>query len=150
MKSETVMVMASARKKLPVTPVIEMSGRKTTIGVMVEPISGTMSSRRALCTARARSCPASRCRTIFSSTTMASSMTKPTAAASPPRVIRLKLWPVKRSTMKVMSSVTGMTSPATNDVPQSRKNSTSTTEDNRMPRRTASRTLEIESWTIMD
>ena len=34
------MVTASARKKLPVTPVTAMSGRKTTTGVMVEPISG--------------------------------------------------------------------------------------------------------------
>src|SRR3989441_5012509 len=45
---ETVMVTARARKKVPVTPVIEMRGRKTTIGVMVDPISGTVNSRRAL------------------------------------------------------------------------------------------------------
>ena len=42
------MVTASARKKLPVTPVTEMSGRKTTTGVMVEPISGTVISRERL------------------------------------------------------------------------------------------------------
>ena len=47
-KSETVMVTASARKKVPVTPVMEMSGRKTTMGVMVEPMSGTVSSFSAL------------------------------------------------------------------------------------------------------
>ena len=35
------MVMASARKKLPVTPVMETRGRKTTTGVMVEPMSGS-------------------------------------------------------------------------------------------------------------
>ncbi len=40
------MVMASARKKEPVTPVMEMSGRNTTMGVMVEPISGTVNSRK--------------------------------------------------------------------------------------------------------
>jgi len=39
-------VMASDRKKTPVTPVIEISGRKTTIGVKVEPSSGTLISRR--------------------------------------------------------------------------------------------------------
>ena len=76
-KRETVMVTASARKKLPVTPVMEMSGRKTTIGVMVEPISGMVSSRSALWMAWKRLWPASRCNTMFSSTTMASSMTKP-------------------------------------------------------------------------
>ena len=47
-KSETVIVTASARKKLPVTPVIEISGRKTTIGVIVEPIRGMVISCSAL------------------------------------------------------------------------------------------------------
>ena len=47
-------VTASARKKAPVTPVIEISGRKTTIGVMVEPTSGTRISRIALRIASAR------------------------------------------------------------------------------------------------
>ena len=41
-------VTASARKNAPVTPVIEISGRNTTIGVMVDPTSGTrISSDRA-------------------------------------------------------------------------------------------------------
>src|SRR6266852_9573317 len=51
-KRETVMVTARARKKLPVTPVVEMSGRKTTIGVIVEPIRGIVNSRSALWMAR--------------------------------------------------------------------------------------------------
>ena len=46
--SETVMVMASARKKLPVTPATEMRGRKTTMGVMVEPMRGAVISCSAL------------------------------------------------------------------------------------------------------
>ncbi len=46
--SEAATVIASARKKTPVTPVVAISGTKTTIGVMVEPISGTVISRRAL------------------------------------------------------------------------------------------------------
>jgi len=41
-------VRARARKKTPVTPVMEMSGRKTTMGVMVEPTSGLPISRMAL------------------------------------------------------------------------------------------------------
>ncbi len=86
----TVMVRASARKNVPVTPVTEMSGRKTTMGVMVEPMRGWVISWRALRTASTRFSPASRCRAMFSTTTMASSMTRPTAAASPPRVMRLK------------------------------------------------------------
>ena len=46
-------------------------------------------------------CPASRCITMFSTTTIASSITRPTAAARPPSVIRLKLSPSTRSAMKV-------------------------------------------------
>ena len=42
--SEAAMVMASARKKLPVTPVTATSGRNTTTGVMVDPTSGTVIS----------------------------------------------------------------------------------------------------------
>ena len=38
------MVTAKARKKVPVTPVVEIRGRKTTMGVIVEPISGTVNS----------------------------------------------------------------------------------------------------------
>ena len=33
-------VIANARKNTPVTPVIAISGKNTTIGVMVEPING--------------------------------------------------------------------------------------------------------------
>ena len=39
-----VIVTASARKKLPVTPVTAMSGRKTTTGVMVEKTRGVVIS----------------------------------------------------------------------------------------------------------
>jgi hypothetical protein len=45
---ETAMVTARARKNVPVTPVIEIKGRKTTIGVIVDPISGTVISLNAL------------------------------------------------------------------------------------------------------
>ena len=42
--SAAVMVTARARKKLPVTPVTAMRGRKTTTGVMVEKTSGVVIS----------------------------------------------------------------------------------------------------------
>ena len=81
---------------------------------------------------------------------MASSITNPTAAARPPKVIRLKLCPVSLSTINVISSVTGMTNAATNEEPQSRKKITRIPEDRMMPIRTASRTLAMESLTIVD
>ena len=95
------MVTARARKKRPVTPLTETSGRKTTTGVMVDPISGMVISLSALRTASARCSPASRCITMFSTTTMASSITRPMAAARPPSVIRLKLSPMIHSTTMV-------------------------------------------------
>ena len=52
--SETVIVTASARKNTPVTPVMAISGMKTTTGVMVEPISGTVISFSALWMASSR------------------------------------------------------------------------------------------------
>ena len=51
--------LASARKKTPVTPVIAISGRNTTMGVIVEPIKGAVTSPKALCMASTRACPAS-------------------------------------------------------------------------------------------
>ncbi len=143
-------VTASARKKTPVTPVMEISGRKTTIGVMVEPTSGARTSRMALRMASARDWPLSRCMTMFSTTTMASSITRPTAAASPPSVIRLKLWSITRRMMKVIAMVAGITSPATSDVPQSRRNTTMISDARIRPIRMASRTLAMDSLTISD
>src|SRR5437868_2046185 len=45
---ETETVTANALKKVAVTPVMAISGMKTTIGVTVDPISGTVISLRAL------------------------------------------------------------------------------------------------------
>ena len=90
-KSETLMAIASARKNVPVTPVIVISGKKTTIGVSVDPISGIVSSSSALAVAWSGPSPPSRCSTMFSTITILSSITRPTAAANPPSVIRLKL-----------------------------------------------------------
>ena len=142
--------MASARKNVPVTPVIVIRGRKTTIGVMVDPISGSRISRRALRIASLRDWPESRCRTMFSTTTMASSMTSPTAAARPPSVIRLKLSPSARSTISVMPMVAGITRPATMELPQSRRNKTRMMAAKTSPIRIASRTLAMESRTSSD
>ena len=119
--SETVIVTASARKKLPVTPDTATSGRKTTTGVMVDPTRGREISCSALRTAATLVSPASRCRTMFSTTTIASSMTRPMAAARPPRVIRLKLSPMIHSMSTVTATVTGITRPATIEERQSRR-----------------------------
>jgi len=78
------------------------------------------------------------------------SITRPTAAARPPSVIRLKLSPSTRRATKVTASVAGITSPATSDVPQSRRNSTMISDASTRPMSTAWRTLVIESLTMFD
>src|SRR6185437_14515292 len=148
--SATPTVMASARKNTPVTPVIEINGTKTTMGVMVEPTNGLVISARAARMASARPLPASRWSTMFSTTTMASSITSPTAAARPPRLMRLKLCPSAAMTTNVIRIVAGITSPATSEVPQSRRNSTITMDARTRPMRMASRTPRMDSPTMVD
>ena len=148
--SETLIAIASALKKVPVTPVIVMSGRNTTMGVSVDPISGTVSSLSALAVACSGPSPLSRCSTMFSTTTILSSITRPTAAARPPSVIRLKLWPSIFIAMNVMTIVTGTTSPVITAVPQSRRKSQMMRPARNRPMTIASRTLAIDSWTMLD
>src|SRR5271167_472175 len=147
---ETPTVMARARKNTQVTPVVAINGTNTTIGVMVENTSGVVISRKALLIASSRPCPASRCSATFSTTTIASSMTSPTAAARPPSVIRLKLWFSSLRIMKVINTVTGITKTATIEVPQSCRNNTIINDASTTPIRIASRTLLIDSVTISD
>ena len=52
--------------------------------------------------------------------------------------------------MNVTAIVAGMTSPATSEVPQSRRNSTMISEASTNPSKIASRTLVIDSLTISD
>ncbi len=148
--SATLMAIASALKNDPVTPVIVMSGRKTTIGVSVDPISGTVISLSALAVACSGPSPLSRWSTIFSTTTILSSITSPTAAARPPSVIRLKLCPSTFIAMNVTTIVTGTTSPVMTAVPQSRRKSQMMKPERNRPMMMASRTLLIDSWTMSD
>ncbi len=150
MSSDTLIAIASALKNVPVTPVMVMSGRKTTIGVNVDPISGTASSFSALAVAASGPSPPSRCSTMFSTTTIASSMTRPTAAARPPSVIRLKLCPSIFITMNVTTIVTGTTRPVLTAAPHSRRNSQIMIAASTSPMTIASRTLLIESSTMPD
>ena len=87
---------------------------------------------------------------MFSTTTMASSITRPMAAASPPSVIRLKLSPMSHSTTMVTAMVTGITSPAISEEVQSRRNRNRMMQARMRPMKIASRTLEIESRTSCD
>ena len=54
----------------------------------------------------------SACRAMFSTTTIASSATRPIAAAIPPSVIRLMVWPKAVSPRSTMATVTGIVATA--------------------------------------
>ena len=120
------------------------------MGVRVEPIRAGVSSRMAFLAAVAGDSPSERWRTMFSTMTMASSMTTPTAAARPPRVMRLKLmWKSFRNTI-VMRIVAGITRAATRVVRQRFKKPTSTATERPRPIRMLSVTLAMESRTRSD
>ncbi len=88
--------------------------------------------------------------TMFSTTTMASSITSPTAAASPPRRHEVEAFAQHFSAMKVTCNRDWNHQPATTDVPQSRRKTTRMMEARISPSRIASRTLLMESLTMID
>ncbi len=86
------MVMDSALKKAPVTPVRKARGRKMTVVAADDPARGRMNSETALpITSRPWDVVSAIRRSMCSIITIASSMIRPMAAAMPPRVMMLKL-----------------------------------------------------------
>ena len=72
-------------------------------------------------------------------------MTSPIAAAIPPSVIRLKLWPNSLIARIVISTVIGMTAVATNVMPASQRNRKRIATARISPKTIASHTLWTES-----
>jgi hypothetical protein len=91
--------------------------------------------------------PSAWMRSMFSMTTMASSATRPIAAASPASVIRLIVWPVAPSARATIATVTGMVSPAMSVRRSLRRNAHSTRPASTIPISTASRVPRTESAT---
>ncbi len=87
---------------------------------------------------------------MFSTTTIASSMTSPTPMARPPRVIRLSPWPSKRITPNVMTMVRGITTPAIRVMRQLRRKNSRTRVESTSPIKIASRRLSIAEETRID
>ena len=119
-RSATVIVIASARKKLPVTPVTETSGRKTTTGVIVEPTSGTAISRKARRAAWRESRLQSRCRNDVldhHDRVVDHQSNRGRQAAQRHQVEAFARSPIRNRI--VIATVTGITRPATSDEVQS-------------------------------
>jgi hypothetical protein len=150
--SAAAIVTDSALEKAPVTPVRKDSGRNTISVAMLDPVSGIRNSRAAGMTAALpRGWPSSPTaparRAICSTITITSSMSKPTAAAIPPRVMMLKLIPNMESTRTVAAKVAGTAITAINVTRQLRRNNRSTSAASTSPIITASRTLDTDCVT---
>ncbi len=141
---------ARARKNTAVMPPRKIRGTKTMMGLRVEPMRAGVSSWIALRAASRGVWPIDRCTAMFSTMTIASSITTPTEAAMPPRVMMLKL--MLKSFMKTMATRVeiGITSAATTVVRQLFRKPTRTAMERTRPITMLSVTLEMESRTRMD
>ena len=91
--SAKVTVSAKGRKNWLTMPPTKPSGRNTATVVRVLLVMAAATSRVPDRTASPMASPRARCRKMFSSTTMASSTTRPTATARAPRVMMLMVRP---------------------------------------------------------
>ena len=136
----SVSVVASAAKNWPTTPCSRPSGRNTTTVVMVDVVTGQISSCTASRMARTRAPPSARWRAMFSVITTASSITRPIAIAIAPSVIKLKVCPRTLITNTVMASVSGMDAALIAVIRPWRRNTSSTSTASAAPTSMASRT----------
>ncbi len=113
-------------------------------------MSAGVNSVMALSAASRADWPLARCTVMFSTITMASSMTMPMQAANPPSVMRLKLMLNSYMNTMAMRQANGITTAATSVVRHDFRNTSSTPIDSARPIRIASTTPWIESRTRMD
>ncbi len=140
------MVIDRALKKAPVTPVRKASGRKITTVADDDPINGRRNSETARSiVSRPLSAASARRRSICSIMTMASSMIRPMAAAMPPRVMMLKLWPISFRIRVVPASTAGTAITAARVTFQSLRKISRTRAANTTPMMMALRKDEAES-----
>ena len=106
--SAIVTVSANGRNSSPVDPPTKEIGRNTVTVVTVEAVTAPATSRTAKTIVAARSAPATRCRLMFSMTTIESSTTRPMAIVRAPRVRMLREYPTLCRPMNVMSTEVGI------------------------------------------
>ena len=108
--SENATASASAPSSSPATPSTYTMGPNTAMVVSVEAVIARCTSSAPSAAAAAGPRPLSRCRKMFSSTTMELSISIPTPSASPPRLSRLSDTPAAWSSAKVAIREMGMAS----------------------------------------
>ena len=108
--------------------------------MIVDVVTGQISSCTASRIAVWRVPPIARWRAMFSTTTTASSITRPIAIAIAPRLIRLNVSPVTHITNTVIAIVSGIAVALTAVMRPCRRNTSSTTTASPAPISIASRT----------
>ena len=106
--TEPASVKANSRNSVPVTPPRKPIGAYTAASVIVMETTGPTISRAPFSDACTGGRPSSRCRWMFSTTTMASSTTRPIASTIASSVSRLKLKPAASIRMQTPISDSGM------------------------------------------
>src|SRR5450830_1802459 len=91
----TDMVTANSRNSLPMSPPIMSKGINTATSEILMETTVDDTSREPIIAASTAEAPCSRCREIFSNTTMASSTTKPVATVNAIRERLSRLYPQK-------------------------------------------------------
>ena len=139
-------VIASAEKNRPTSPERNARGVRTATVVIVVPTTGPVISCSAWVTASWGVSPDSSRSAIASTTTMASSMTRPMATAIPPRDIRFSVSPDRSIARKVAINAVGTDSAARIPARASRRKKMRTPIVSSTPIAIASRIPRIDSW----
>ena len=105
--TEATTVSAKGRNHCPDTPGMKATGAKTATMASVVAVTARPISRVPTKAAVRRSAPRSMWRTMFSRTTMASSISTPMASASPSRLMKFSVLPLSQTAMKLATTEVG-------------------------------------------
>ena len=133
--SAIVTVKANGRNSSPTMPSTNAIGRNTATVVTVDAVIAPATSRTANTIVPRRSAPSTRCRLMFSMTTIESSTTRPIEIVSAPSVSMLSVYSAKFRPTKVRSTEVGIeiavTRVARTDIRKTRITSTANTSPSR-------------------
>lgn len=116
-------------------PLRKTIGRNTTTVVTVAASTGIATSSAASMAAVRGALPMSRCRCVFSTTTMESSTSRPITSAKPPSVIRFSVCPVASSPSSAAMIDSGIASAAIQVARSERRKSSTASAASKAPKR---------------
>ena len=131
-------------------PSMNISGRNTTTVVIVAISTGTAISLALSRAASTGDLPMFRCRTVFSTSTIESSTTRPSTKASPPSVMMLSVCPVRYRPKNAASTDSGIDNATIQVLRRLPRNSSTTSDASTAPPRPSMRRLYRASRTYCD